>query len=68
MQVQAGLITSLDENYLLASGAPSGTVLPTLVPFGEISDLADYPFGFNGQLETDVRNAAAEWPSRPTSY
>jgi hypothetical protein len=54
VQVQAGLTTTLDENYLLAGSAPAQTVLPSLVPFAELSDLADYPFGFNGQLETDV--------------
>jgi sugar lactone lactonase YvrE len=54
VQVQAGLTTSLDENYLLAQSAPGGVLLPTPVPSANISDLTDYPFGFNGQLETDV--------------
>jgi sugar lactone lactonase YvrE len=54
VQVQAGEPTYLSENYLLAQSAPSGVLLPTPVPSANISDLTDYPFGFNGQLETDV--------------
>jgi len=54
VQVQAGLPTLLAENYLLAQSAPGGVLLPTPVPPANISDLTDYPFGFNGQLETDV--------------
>jgi hypothetical protein len=40
--------------YLLASAPPAGVLLPEPVSAGEINDLADYPFGFNGQLQTDV--------------
>jgi len=54
VQVQAGLTTLLAENYLLAQSAPGGVLLPTLVPSANINDLTDYPFGFNGQLESDV--------------
>jgi NHL repeat len=54
VQVQAGLTTLLDENYLLAQSAPAGVLLPVPVPSGEIGDLTDYPFGFNGQLQSDV--------------
>ncbi|HXR04475.1 MAG TPA: NHL repeat-containing protein [Verrucomicrobiae bacterium] len=54
VQVQAGLTTYVSENYLLAQPAPAGALLPTPVPPANISDLTDYPFGFNGQLETDV--------------
>ena len=54
VQVQAGLTTLLDENYLLAQSAPGGVLLPAPVPVANISNLTDYPFGFNGQLETDV--------------
>jgi sugar lactone lactonase YvrE len=54
VQVQAGLTTLLDENYLLAQSAPGGALLPTPVPPANISDLTDYPFGFNGRLESDV--------------
>ena len=54
VQVQAGLPTLLAENYLIAQSAPGGVLLPTAVPSANISDLTDYPFGFNGQLESDV--------------
>ena len=54
VQVLAGRPTLLAENYLLAQSAPGGVLLPTPVPSANISDLTDYPFGFNGQLETDV--------------
>jgi sugar lactone lactonase YvrE len=54
VQVQAGLPMVLTMTYLLASPAPAGVLLPVPVPSGEISDLTDYPFGFNGQLQTEV--------------
>jgi hypothetical protein len=44
----------LSETYLLAQSAPAGVLLPTPVPANNITDLADYPFGFNGQLQTDI--------------
>lgn len=52
--ITAGEPTILAETYLLASTPPNGVVLPTLVPSNIISDLTDYPFGFNGQLQSDV--------------
>jgi len=54
VQVFAGQPTVLAETYLLAGSAPGGTLLPAPVPSANISDLADYPFGFNGQLQSDV--------------
>ena len=45
----------LTENYLLAGPPPAGVRLPypgACRP--TISDVNDYPFGFNGQLQTDV--------------
>ncbi|HEY1717245.1 MAG TPA: hypothetical protein VGH42_03000 [Verrucomicrobiae bacterium] len=54
VQVLPGLPTILSENYLLADSPPSGVELPFPVPAANISDLADYPFGFNGQLQSDV--------------
>jgi hypothetical protein len=54
VQVQTGQPTYLSENYQLAQSAPNGVLLPTPVPSANISDLTDYPFGFNGQLESDV--------------
>ena len=52
--VNAGLPTILTESYLLADAAPAGVNFPFPVPSNEISDLTDYPFGFNGQLQSDV--------------
>ena len=54
VQVFAGQPTVLSETYLLAQSAPAGVLLPTPVPANNITDLADYPFGFNGQLQTDI--------------
>jgi len=54
VQVFAGQPTVLFENYLLASSPPVGGLLPTPVPPDNISDLADLPFGFNGQLQSDT--------------
>ena len=54
VQVAAGFPTVLTVTYLLASAAPDGVLLPTPVPAEEISDVNDYPFGFNGQLQTEV--------------
>ncbi len=54
VQVYAGLPTIISANYVLASSAPGGVLLPFPVPANEISDIADYPFGFNGQLQSDV--------------
>jgi len=54
VQVQSGLPTTMTITYLLASPPPAGVLVPGPIPSGEISDLADYPFGFNGQLQTDV--------------
>lgn len=36
-------------SYLLAAAAPENLSLPTPVPSNQINDLANYPFGFNGQ-------------------
>jgi hypothetical protein len=52
--VNAGLPTILTESYLLADTSPAGVEFPFPVPTNEIGDLADYPFGFNGQLQSDV--------------
>jgi hypothetical protein len=54
VQVQPGQTTYLSENYLLAQSAPTQVLLPYPVPPANISDLTDYPFGFNGQLQSDV--------------
>src|SRR5262249_1442312 len=45
-------------NYLLASSRPiwngSTVLLPVPVPATNINDLAAYPYGFNGQLKSDI--------------
>jgi len=54
VQISAGVPTVVQEVYQPSQAAPTGLLLPVPVPTGEISDLTDYPYGFNGQLETDV--------------
>jgi hypothetical protein len=54
VQIQAGQTTQLSENYLLAQSAPSGVLLPFPVPANNISNLSVYPFGFNGQIQSDT--------------
>jgi len=49
-----GQPTLISVNYDLAQSPPAGVLLPKAVPPANISDLTDYPFGFNGQLKTDV--------------
>jgi hypothetical protein len=56
VQVSAGLPTVVEEIYQPSQPLPIGSafLLPAPVPSSEIGDLTDYPYGFNGQLETDV--------------
>jgi hypothetical protein len=54
VEVAPGVPTVLSITYLLAQSPPNNILLPMPVPAGNISDLTDYPFGFNGQLQTDV--------------
>jgi hypothetical protein len=54
VQVSAGSAAVVQVIYQPSQTAPSSFLLPAPVPPGQISDLADYPFGYNGQLETDV--------------
>ncbi len=54
VQVLAGQPSLISVSYPFAAPAPVGVLLPTPVPANEITDLADFPFGFNGQLQTDV--------------
>ncbi|MGA2750844.1 MAG: leucine-rich repeat protein, partial [Verrucomicrobiota bacterium] len=53
VQIAAGLPTVVQEIYQPSQPAPTAILLPVPVPSGEISD-TNYPYGFNGQLETDV--------------
>jgi sugar lactone lactonase YvrE len=54
VQVSAGLPTVVQEIYQPSQPPPAGVLLPTPVPSSQISDLTDYPYGFNGQLSTDA--------------
>ncbi|MGP8200551.1 MAG: MBG domain-containing protein [Limisphaerales bacterium] len=53
VQISAGLPTVVQEIYQGSQPAPTGFLLPEPVPSGEISD-TNYPYGFNGQLETEI--------------
>jgi sugar lactone lactonase YvrE len=54
VQVLSGLPAYVSVNYLLAT-TPSGNFnLPVPVPTNQINDLTNYPFGFNGQLQSDT--------------
>ena len=53
VQISAGLPTVVQEIYQGSQPAPGGFLLPEPVPSGEISD-TNYPYSFNGQLETEV--------------
>ncbi len=52
--VYAGSPTAISAAYLLAASAPQNVLLPVPVPPDEVSNVANYPFGFNGQLQSDV--------------
>jgi hypothetical protein len=54
VQIVPGIPTALAITYLLAQAAPAGLLLPVPVPASNISDLTNWPYGFNGQLQTDV--------------
>lgn len=54
VQINSGTPTVLSLNYLLAAAPPAGVDLPFRVPTDRINDLGNYPFGFNGQLQSDV--------------
>ena len=53
-QVYAGLTTVVSATYLLAQSAPGGVSLPQPVPTNSIIDATNYPFAFNGQLQSDA--------------
>ena len=54
MKVLGSLLSTLTVNYLLAASPPTGVYIPVPVKESLISDEADDPFGFNGQLQTDI--------------
>ena len=52
--VAAGAPTVISVNYTLAAARPGLASFPFPVPPARINDPANYPFGFNGQLQTDI--------------
>ena len=54
VRIYPGLPTIISANYLLAASAPANVLLPFAVPQNNISNLNAYPFGFNGQLQSDL--------------
>ncbi len=55
VEVLAGLPTVLSESYAFALSPPAWVLsLPKPVPASSISDLTNYPYGYNGQLQSDV--------------
>lgn len=52
--ITAGQPAVISVNYLLSSSPPNGVLFPFPVPPANLNDRADYPFGFNGQLESSV--------------
>ena len=54
VQVFAGLPTIYSVTYPFASQPSGNVLLPTPVPPNQINDVVDYPFGFNGRLQTDA--------------
>ena len=59
VQVYSEQPTVLSVNYLIPTSLPSvGTYLPSPVPANQVSDLNNYPFGFNGQLIADNRSGS----------
>ncbi len=54
VQIFAGQPTVISVSYPFAAAAPTGTLLPVPVSANEISDPVNFPFAFDGQLQTDV--------------
>jgi hypothetical protein len=54
VQVRAGLPSRISVNYLVAQSPPLEALLPTLVPADSVADITNFPFGFNGQLQSEV--------------
>jgi len=52
--VASGQGSIVSANYALAGTPPAGASLPSQVVSSLITDIRDYPYGFNGQLESDM--------------
>jgi hypothetical protein len=54
LSINSGQPTVVNVSYLLANAAPANTYLPFLVPPANVTNVSAYPFGFNGQLLSDI--------------
>ncbi|MEI8079185.1 MAG: hypothetical protein WCH61_06115, partial [bacterium] len=54
VQVSGGASMAISGNYL-SPASPGSAALPVVVPTISVTDYAHYPYGFNGQLQTDTR-------------
>jgi hypothetical protein len=54
IQVSASSTTVASAAYRLAQSPPVGVNLPIPVPANSINDPTNYPYGFNGQLQSDA--------------
>ena len=52
--VMAGQPTYVNVSYLLAGTPPANVYLPFLVATNNLTNVAQYPFGYCGQLQSDV--------------
>jgi len=53
VEIRPGQRSAISVNYLLAATPPTGVELPSPVPLAQVGNETNYPFGFNGQLQTD---------------
>ncbi len=54
VQIFAGQPALVSVTYPLAASPNGGVLLPAPVPANQIADVNDFPFGFNGRLQSDV--------------
>ena len=54
VQVSVGTATVIQEIYQAAQAAPPGFLLPKPVLAGQITNETQFPYGFNGQIVSDV--------------
>jgi len=54
VQIDPGVTTTITENYHFAQQAPPKVMLPEAIPSDHITNINSYPFGFNGQLLSDI--------------
>ncbi len=54
VQVFSGQPSFISVSYAFAAPPPAAVLTPVPVQSGLISDVTDYPYGFNGQLQSDV--------------